>query len=221
MIFPPEQIPRLPNHSGHPQNGESYQFGDPGQAIGTLKSITSDFGHPPSPWNTGPASCTFVGSEGVARATQQRMEILRFADAPYVLVTPRLLDRNPKLCTHEWLFLDPQYAPLFGTTDSVFGEAAERAHAEFTIPRLLEVFGGQTPLRFYGAPPCYVAITKDWVEVQQHGRLDRVSPKDIRASMEDGDVVLRATAFYEARFIVGETVNAKLLVAFLKIAGAA
>ena len=62
----------------------------------------------------------------------------------------------------------------------------------------------------------FVGVCEEYVEVQQHGRYDRVRPNEIEVSLEDGDIVLRADRFYEARFMIGETVNAKLLVAMLK-----
>lgn len=216
MIYPPDRVPRFPNHSGRPQSGETYQFGDPGPAIGQTKSVTTSFGSPPSPWNTEPPECTFIGTEGIARATQQRMEIVRFADAPFVLVSPRFLDPKPEHSTYQWAFLNWQYAPLFLTEDRVFGAAAELAHAEFTAPRLLDAMRSQPPLRFWGARPTFVGVCEEYVEVQQHGRYDRVRPNEIEVSLEDGDIVLRADRFYEARFMIGETVNAKLLVAMLK-----
>lgn len=69
----------------------------------------------------------------------------------------------------------------------------------------------------WGAQPRYVELRKDSIEVQQWGRRDTVAPKDLTVVREGGDLVLRAAAFYEARFIIGETPNATLLMVLLKL----
>jgi hypothetical protein len=208
-------IPQVPNHSGQPQSGQVYQPCDPGPALGKLLTVTSTYGQEQFP------VCNFVGTEGIAQVTPHAgLQIARFVDAMYVLDTPVDISSNPDSNMNRWTFMNGYYQPLLATTHRHFGPAAEIAHAKFWVPRLLEQLEAQPPVRIWGAQPRYVAMTKDSVEVQQLGRRDTVSPKDIKASLEAGDLVLRANAFYEARFILGETPNAVILMLMLKMLAA-
>ena len=211
MYFPPHTIPRVPNHSGKPQSGQAYQYGDPGAAIGELKSCTTTYGQDPN------ASCTFIGTEGIARMTQARgMEICRFDQATYVLESPMYLDNNGM--KNAWIFMNGYYQPMFRTEDTVFGPAAELAHAKYWVPKMLELRDQHGTIKIWGAQPRYVEIRKDdTVTVQQLGRVDTVPATDIEVSWEAGDLVLKAHQFYEARFIAGETPNATVLMLLLKV----
>ena len=213
-------IPRVPNHSGQPQSGQSYQYGDPGAAIGTLLSITSTFGQPLGPFDTIPSNCTFVGTEGIARATLSAMEIVRFADAPYLLFAPQFIDPDGKSTTYDWVFLDMHYRPRLQTNDRQFGLAAEKAHVKYLLPQLVDSWKRGEVVRFFGGKPRYIAVTGEHVEVCQWGRGDTVRASDLTVIERDNDLVLQSSAFYEAVFFGAETANTLLLKAFLSIVGA-
>ena len=205
-------IPQVPNHSGKPQSGQAYQPCDPGPAIGQLVTVTTTYGQEQFP------TCSFIGTEGIAQvAPHTGLQMARFIDAQYVLHAPVLMGSSSDESINKWTFMNAYYQPLLETTHKAFGPAAEIAHAKFWLPRLVEQMEAQPPLKIWGAQPRYVALTKDSVEVQQLGRRDTVAPKDITAALEAGDLVLRANAFYEARFIVGETPNAVILLLLLKM----
>jgi hypothetical protein len=224
-LFAPEIVPRLPNHNKDPQDGRTYQFGDPGQAIGTIRSISSTFGEPRA-YGAEPEECTFIGEHGLARATRQGMQILRFADAPWVMVKPIAVDlAKPHLSPSNWIFMDAQYRPLFQFKGyglgTYFGFPAEVAFAAFHMPRAQEALA-RGDLRFWTGGRCYVHLTPDFVEVSQLGRCDRVPAKDISFALEDNffELVLRAPQFYEARFLMSGVTNRQLLVTILAVQGA-
>lgn len=202
-------IPQVPNHDGSPQDGRSYQPCDPGP-IGKLLSVTSSFGVDQFP------KCTFIGDEGVAEAGHAGLQTARFADLPYLFETPVYIASTAADCMTRWSFMNAQWQPVFQNTHATFGPAATLAHAKHWLPRLLEQIKAQPPLRMWCAQPRYVALSMDSVEVQQLGRRDTVSPKEITVTRESGDLVLKANAFYEARFIVGETPNVAILMTLLK-----
>lgn len=210
------QIPRVPNHDGTPQDGRTYQWGDPGPAIGELMSVTSTFGIEQFP------RCTFLGKEGAAWFRHDGVfQIVRFADAPYAMEGVVSINAIPSKSISAWMFLNGHYQEVFRTTDRVFGRAADAQHAKVWLPRFLEQLESQPPLKIWCAPPRYVALSKDAVEVQQAMRRDVVAPKDIMLSFEDGgDLVLRADAFFEARFLGDETPNTTILFLLLKSVGA-
>jgi len=212
---PPPQIPTVPQHNGKPQSGWYYQYGDPGPAIGKLKSVDSTFGQQP-PRDGKPPSCTFVGDEGIARAQFNGMQVLRFADAPYCLVTQKLRRGNGDW-EYVWSFLDAYYRTLFWTEDADFGGAAELAHANFLLEPALKAHVRGEPVRFWGAPPRGIVITGENVEVIQAMRRDVVNVKDLTVSIQDDDLVLESPAFHEARFFQAETYNLFFASAMLKM----
>lgn len=214
MYQAPPQIPQVPNHDGSPQTGY-YQVGDPGPGIGKIKTISSTFG-PQPPYDGKPPACTFVGEEGIARATQQGMQVLRFADAPYCLCTQMFLRHSAKSWDYIWSFLDAHYRQLFWIEESKFGVAAEIAHATFLINPAIDAHLKGEPVRFWGAPPRAIVVTGDNVEIVQAFRRDVVPVKDIAVTIEDDDLVIRCPAFHEARFFQAETYNITLASAFLK-----
>jgi hypothetical protein len=212
-LFGPDAVPKLPRHGRKPQDGRSYQFGDPGQVLGNVASISSTFGTATG----GQEECTFIGSEGLAHATRQGMQVLRFEHAPWVIVKPITIRlAEPGLSPSAWVFLDPQFVPLFQFTDlglgMFFGMHAETAFTVFHMPRAKDAIarGG---LRFWTGPQCWIELATDYVEVQQLGRRDRVPAKDITFGMEDNafELVLRAPQFFEARFLIGEIPNRMML----------
>lgn len=215
-------IPPVPNHSGNPQNGQAYMPFHPGPAIGELISVTSTLGMPRGPFDDPGevAECTYVGTAGIARATTQGIRVVRFDDVPYVLEMPETIYGDADRNVNSWTFMNGWYQPMMQTTHKYFGPKAELQHAKHWIPKLLEQMKAQPPLKIWGAQPRYVALTEEWVEVQQLGRVDRVAPTDVEVAWDAGDLVLRANAFYEARFIVGETPNATILALLLKVLGA-
>jgi hypothetical protein len=222
-LYSPEIVPKLPRHGGKPQDGRTYQFGDPGPAIGTLQSVTSTFGDPGA---GGVEECTFIGTDGLARATRQGMEILRFADAPWLMVKPVSVHlAEPGLSPWAWVFTDAQYRPLFQFTDlglgMRFGMHTEKAFSSFHMARAKETIASSA-LRFWTGGPCYVDLAAEYVEVQQLGRRDRVPAKDITFAMEDGcfELVLRAPQFFEARYLMGDVTNRFLLQMCLRQLGA-
>jgi hypothetical protein len=212
-------VPQVPQHGGAPQDGRSYQPCDPGPAIGALLTVTTTYGVEEFP------KCSFVGSEGIAEVSPSSgFRVLRFADAPYVLEAPSLIASDPSDNIDQWTFMSTNYQTLFVATaykGTRFGAAAQLAHAKYWVPRFLEQVEAAPPLRVWGAPPRCVSLWKDSVEVTQFGRTDVVSSKDLAVSLQAGDLVLRATAFYEARYIVAELPNALHLFLMLKILGAA
>jgi hypothetical protein len=221
-LFSPEVVPRVPKHDRKPQDDASYQFGDPGPAIGTLESVTSNFGQ----IQNGVEECTFVGSEGVARATRAGMQVLRFADSPTLMVRPISVQLSePEMSPSTWCWLDPQHRPLFEYVDRGLGLHfalhAEAAHAGFWMPRMRAALA-QGGVRFWAGSPCYVHLTTDRVEVQQLGRHDVVPARDVSVSMEDNffELVLRAPHFHEARFLMADVTNRMLLQMCLKSMGA-
>ncbi len=209
------QPPQFPNHDGTPQNGRTYQWGDPGGAIGSLVSVTSTFGIEQFP------TCTFLGTEGAAWFRHDGAnQLVRFEHVPFTMEAPVLIDSNPDKSIYAWTFLDPSYREVFRTTDRPFGRAADIAHAKFWVPRLLDMMEKQPPLRMWCAQPRYIALGKDAIEVQQAMRRDVVAPKDITVGFDNGDLVLLADAFYEARFLGEETPNTTILLLLLKSLGA-
>jgi hypothetical protein len=212
MQYNPQlRIPPVPTHDLQAQNGQSYVHGDPGPAIGELKTCNSTYGVIPTP------SCTFIGTEGIARMTQTRgMEILRFEHAAYVLEQPTSITSSGTKSM--WTFMDGHYRPLFTIEDDTFGPYAELAHAKYWVPKMMELMEQHGSIKVWGAPPRYVEIRKDGtVTVQQQGRVDTVPLKDIKSSFQAGDVVLACDAFYEARFIGADTPNASVLMLLVKI----
>jgi hypothetical protein len=209
------RVPQLPNHDGKPQDGRTYQYGDPGAFIGTLLSVTSTFGIEQFP------RCSFLGTEGAAWYRHDGVyQIVRFLDAPFSLELPVSIDSVAEKSINAWTFLDGAYREVFRTTDRVFGRAAESQHARFWVPRLFEQMEKQPPLKLWCAPPRYLALTKDSVEVQQAMRRDVVTPKEITVSFNDTDLVLHADAFFEARFLAEETPNTMVMLMLLRRLGA-
>ncbi len=218
----PDQVPKYPNHSGRPQSGESPQVGDPGGAIGQIKSVTSTFGQPL--WSKDDfEQCTFVGTEGIARATRQAFEVVRFVDVVGLVARPTkiLVEKGAAKSPHEFLYYDAQNKLMLRTDDDVWGRAAQTAFDEHALPRWLAA-ANQVGVRFWAGPLGGVALYPQRVDVQQMGRVDSVRPEDLTLALEDGglDLVLRATAFYDARFIMGEMPNASLLMRCLLAMGA-
>ena len=204
-------IPQVPNHDGSPQSGRAYQPCDPGP-IGKLLSVSSTFGVEQFP------TCTFVGEEGVADFSPNGgLRGVRFADAPYLLEVPVYISDVPSHSMSSWRFLNAQWQSVFATTEREHGAAATLAHAKHWVPRLLDQIKGQPPLKMWCAQPRYIALSPDAVEVQQLYRRDTVRPKDLKVTREGGDLVLKADAFYEARFIGGETPNIAILMLLLKM----
>ena len=178
----------------------------------TTLFVTSTYGVEQFP------ACTWVGTEGVAQIqSNTHLEVARFDDVPYLLEQPVSVSSTPADCMDCWILMNGQYQPVFRTATRTFGRALESVHAKHWAPRLLAQLDAGQPVRVWGAQPRYVELRKGSVEVQQWGRRDTVAPKDVTVAREGGDVVLRATAFYEARFIIGETPNATLLMILLKM----
>jgi hypothetical protein len=189
-----------------------------------VKSVASTFGRPFTA--TEPEECTFIGSEGIARATRERFEVLRFADASTLLVCPiKVHLEHPNRSPSMWSWLDARNNPLFHYREQGFGMYfamhAEAAFSTYLLPQCRERIQ-RADLRFWTGAPCYVHLGPDYVEVQQLGRRDVVPPKDVTVSMEDNgfELVLRAPQFYEARFLMGEVTNRMLLQMCLKSIGA-
>jgi hypothetical protein len=209
------RVPQFPNHDGTPQDGRTYQFGDPGGVIGTLLSVSSEFGIEQFP------KCSFLGSEGAAWYRHDgAYEIVRFADAPFSMEAIVSIDNDPAKSITAWTFHDPWYRRVFHTSERAFGRAADLAHAKFWLPRLLEQLEQQPPLKMWCAPPRYLALSKDSVEVQQAMRRDVVAPNEITVAFDGGDLVLLADAFFEARFLGEETPNTTIVFLLLKGLGA-
>jgi hypothetical protein len=173
---------------------------------------------------------TFVGADGIARTGGAGVEILRFEYVSTLLVAPGdVYPRRPLMTNHTYAWLDAQNQPRFWIGDPLdwdFGAAAERAWTAFLLPRCRALLDAQG-LRFWCGRSGSVGLSRDAsgvrVEVQQLGRTDVVAPKDLTVSLEGPagfDLVLRADAFYEARYIAAYVTNMKVLASLLLELGA-
>ena len=220
LRFPPEQIPRWPNHNGSPQSGDAPQVGDPGGAIGEIKSVTTTFSMPM--WSAGDVEeCTFIGTEGIARATRQGFELARFIDVATMLVRPLMIDTKDGTTSYEYSWLNALNGTMLKSYSRPFGQAAQKAWVLHSVDRFLAEIN-RAGIRFWAGQFGHITLSADRVDVQQVGRADTVKPADITLSLEDGgfDLVLTADAFYEARYVYGEIPNGPMLVACLLHMGA-
>jgi hypothetical protein len=188
-------------------------------AIGEIKSISSTFGVPRSMFNGTPSECTFVGSEGIARALHGQFHVLRFDQVPNLFMHPaRVTERSIE---YRWTLTDANYRPFFSIEDEAFGRATEKVHARRTSEILLAaIVGTGEVVRCWDSQRCGVFLTESQAEVQQPMRSDRVAIRDLTVEFGRGDLVLRANAFHEARFMMSEMANALALANVLLTLGA-
>ena len=132
-LFAPDVVPRVANdHSGAPQDGKTYQWGDPGPGLGDLLSVSSTFGIDRPQHEM----CTFLGSEGTAVATRRGMQLARFADTAAILVRPGdVFVDEPIKTGWTWTYMDANHRVLLEAKGigkgRFWGMPAEMAYARY------------------------------------------------------------------------------------------